>query len=53
MAKWHRISWSWFRNVPVKMGLLQALEQNIKKEWECQVLNEFRKLCEQVGPRGT
>ncbi len=44
---------SWFRNVPVKMGLLQALEQNIKKEWERQVLNEFRKLCEQVGPRGT
>ena len=33
----------------MKTVLLQVLEQNIQKEWEDRVLNEFRKLCEQTS----
>jgi hypothetical protein len=38
---------------PANSDLLQALEHNIQAEWEGQVLNEFRKLCEQAGAAQT
>jgi hypothetical protein len=48
-----RLIQDWFGDAPANPDLLQALEHNIQSEWECQVLNEFCKLCDQASASQT
>jgi hypothetical protein len=54
-----RLLHNWFKGPPSEPDLVQALEHHVQAEWECQVLDEFRRLCEEVAscpaeqPRGS